>query len=120
MSLSEDHPNLSLEINAAIRQSEADGGILWSNVEPGVRALVRTKSRTYIVEKNEDGETLISGHPRYCPTPVKANIHGSTWGGSMIKIGWIGLGMRLEFSTAVHPGAITTTTIQDLLLEPIR
>ena len=113
-----DHPNLSKEINAAIRKSENDGGIWWKDVEIGQRALVRTKSRTYTVEQREDG-TYISGHPRYCPKPVLARIHGSTWGGSMIKIGFIGVGMRLEFSTKDHPGDITTTTIQDVVLEPM-
>jgi hypothetical protein len=116
----EDRPNLTPEVNAAIRQSEADGGIWWNNVDPGLRALVRTKSRTYIIEKRENDLTFISGHPQYCPSPVAASIHGSTWGGSMIKIGWIGVGMRLEFSTVLHPKSITTTIIQDVLLEPIR
>ena len=116
----ENHPDLTPEVNAAIRQSEIDGGIWWDTVDPGFRVLVRTKSRTYIFEKRKDGEVYISGHPKYCPNPVQARIHGSTWGGSMIKIGWIGVGMRLEFSTVLHPTAITTTTIQDVLLEPIQ
>jgi hypothetical protein len=116
----ENHPNLTSKINTAIRQSEIDGGIRWDNVTPGLRATVRTKSRTYLIEKREGDETYISGHPYYCTNPVKASIHGSTWGGSMIKIDWIGVGMRLEFSTVEHPKPITTTTIQDVLLEPTR
>lgn len=115
----EDNPNLSPEVNTAIRKSEEDGGIWWKDVEKGQRALVRTKSRTYVVEQREDG-TYISGHPKYCPKPIRASIHGSTWGGSMLKIGWIGVGMRLEFSTVDHLGDITTTTVSDVVLEPNR
>jgi hypothetical protein len=116
----EDHPNLSPEINAAIRKSEADGGIWMKDVKPGIRVLVRTKSRVYTIGRLEDGTVHISGHPEYCPRPVEAKIHGSTWGSPMIKVGWIGRGMHLEFSTIDHRGAITTSTIQDVILEPVQ
>ena len=115
----EDHPSLSQEVNNRLHESELADGIWWKDVEPGNRALVRTKSRVYTIEKYDD-ETRISGHPLYCPKPVKAFIHGSTWGDSMIKIGWIGVGMRLEFSTVDHPEDITTTMVQNVVLEPIR
>jgi len=53
-----------------------------------------------------DGST-----PRYLPEQVPVNIHGSTWGGSMLKIGYIGVEMYLEFSTEGVPGTITTSAI---------
>ena len=74
---------------------------------------------SWTLEQREEG-TYISGHVFYCPKPILARIHGSTWGGSMIKIGWIGVGMKMEFSTVDYQGDITTSTVQDVLLEPIR
>jgi hypothetical protein len=40
----------------------------------------------------------------YCPQPLLVTIAGSTWGGSMIKVRFIGRGMHLEFR---HPGYLT-------------
>lgn len=111
------HPNLSNEINAAILKSDIDGGVRWTEVEVGRTARIRTKNTIYVLEKREDG-TYISGNPKYCLEPTKATISGSTWGGSMIKVGWVGVGMHLEFWTKEHPYVITTSEIQDVILEP--
>ena len=117
----EDHPNLSFEINAAIRESELAGGIWWRDVPSGTRALVKTKNSLYTIEKRQDGKTYIKGHEKYCPAFVEATIFGSNFGGSMLKVGWIGVGMYMEFTTVdyrVH-GIITTSRIQDVVTEPI-
>lgn len=107
------HPNLTPEINAAIAQSEIEGGVFLKNVPVGKALLVQTRNTQYRLENREDG-WYISGHARYCPEPIKAYIAGSTWGGSMLKIGFVGRGMHLEFSTDTHRGAIATSTIQDI------
>ncbi len=54
-----------------------------------------------------NGRALISGHPKFCPHPTMVHIGGSSWGGSMLKIAYIGRGMHLEF---VHPSYQTITT----------
>jgi len=50
-------------------------------------------------------------HPNYCPDPVPVRIAGSTWGGSMLKLRFIGRGMHLEFC---HPTYHTITTSRDV------
>ena len=50
---------------------------------------------------------LISGPPKYCPAATLGRSEGTTWGGSMLKIRFIGRGMRLEFR---HPDVRTITT----------
>lgn len=123
------HPNLSDDINRNIAKSEIDGGV-WLQMPTGEVArkeateggnvltegralLVQTKNTLYRIEKRGEDDFYISGHARYCPEPTKANIHGSTWGGSMLKMGWVGRGMHLEFSTSAH-GTVTTSTISDI------
>ncbi len=118
------HPNLSKEINDQIAESELQGGVWMKQphgdavkdqpyLPIGKNLMVQTVNTTYLIENREDG-TYISGNKKYCPTPTKCNIHGSTWGGSMLKMGWIGVGMHLEFSTDKHPHRITTSEIQDV------
>ena len=41
-------------------------------------------------------------------------IHGSTWGGSMLKTGFLGRGMRLEFQHPDYEKPILTSRIVEL------
>jgi len=108
------HPNLSPEINAAIIKSEIDGGAHLKDLPVGKALKVTTKNTVYVIRKLAGDKLLIQGHYYYCPLPTKAFIHGSTFGGSMIKVDFVGRGMYLEFSTEEHPNAITTSQIQNV------
>ena len=114
--LFEPSPHLSDAINSRIVQSEIEGGVHLGRVLPGTVLEVRTQNRAYTLRYQGMGKALISGHPQFCPEPVLVTIAGSTWGGSMIKAGFIGRGMRLEFN---HPGCqpITTSVIVQVRAE---
>lgn len=107
------HPNLSPEINAAIIKSEIDGGAYIKDLPGGKALKVTTMSRVYVIRKLGDN-LYIQGHPTYCPWATKAYIHGSTFGGSTIKIDYVGRNMYLEFSTDEHPRAVVTSQIIDV------
>jgi hypothetical protein len=111
--LFEPHPHFSDEINCNIVQSEMEGGVHLRDLAPGTVLEVQTRNRVYTIVSERDGEAWISGHPVYCPDPVLVNIHGSTWGGSMIRERFIGRGLRLEFG---HPDfqVILTSRIVDV------
>lgn len=93
------HPNLGDEINRAIVENELKGGVFLDSVPVCKKIEMTTQNRVYMIEKRLDGY-YISGHPEFCPTPTKINIHGSTFvqKSNMIKIKFIGRGMFLEFS----------------------
>ena len=107
-----DHPNLTPEVNNAIQESELAGGIWWRGLPVGSVVQVQTANTLYRLEKREDGD-YISGNQKYCPEPTKVSIHGSTWGGSMLKIGFLGMAMYLEFSVEGH-GTITTSLMSNV------
>ena len=111
--LFEPHPNLSDAINRNIIQSEIEGGVHLRNLPGGTVLKVQTQNHLYTIVSERGGEAWISGHPVFCPDPVLVNIHGSTWGGSMIREHYIGRGMHLEFG---HPDyrAITTSRILEI------
>ena len=126
------HPNLSDDINAKLIRSEIEGGIWLNMPDPsasvahkeatekgnvlaiGKMLLVQTKNTLYRIEKRGEDDFWISGSERFCPTPIKANIHGSTFGGSMLKMEFVGRGMYLEFSIPGSQGIITTSEIQEI------
>ena len=111
------HPNLSPEINKNIEQSEKDGGVFLKDIKIGESVKLKTRNTLYTLLRKEEKNYFLSGHDRYCPFPVEATILGSTWGGSMIKIGFLGLGMCMEFSTYLGGASdkiITTTPIESI------
>ncbi len=112
------HPNLSDDVNRNIDQSDRDGGVFLTDVPVGTIIKFQTRNTKYTIVKTGEkyGDCTIQGHPKYCPIPTKAYIHGSTWGGSMIKMDFVGKGMHLEFSTDEHKGNILTTEIQSIEL----
>src|SRR5581483_65490 len=106
-------PHLSDSVNHRIVQSEIEGGVHLGALAPGAVLEVETENRAYTIRYEGMGRALISGHPVFCPEPTLVTINGSTWGGSMIKSGYIGRGMRLEFA---HPAfePITTSVVREV------
>jgi hypothetical protein len=107
------HPHLSDEVNRNIVQSEIEGGVCLDDLAEGVRLEVETQNRWYTIVIRGGGKELIWGHPQYCPDPIPVRIAGSTWGGTMLKLRFIGRGMRLEFPHPVFR-TIRTSRIVDI------
>ena len=115
--MSIDHPNLSKEINDNIAKSEFLGGKDVKDIENGGVLQVQTKNTLYTIHRQDSGQLFISGGHRF-PQFTPVSIHGSTFGGSMIKVGFIGIGMYLEFSI-IGPGnqrmTFTTSQIKEII-----
>ena len=84
------HPNFSDAINRNVVQSEIEGGVDLYDVPPGTVLEVQTRNHLYTIIHKAWGQVVISGHPEFCPDPVEVQIHGSTWGGSMIRNHYLG------------------------------
>jgi len=110
------HPNLSVEINRNIIQSEIEGGVYLRDLPAESKLEVETRNPFYTVIVQHDGKALISGHPQICPDPVLVHINGSNWGGSMIKMNFIGRGMHLEFRHPDYSGVVITSPIVEVRL----
>jgi len=110
------HKNLSDEINRNIIQSEVEGGVYLRDLGYMATLEVTTRNTRYIIVIDRDGEAWIAGHPRFCPEPVLVHISGSNWGGSMLKVAFIGRGMHLEFRHPDYPGAVVTSPVVDIRL----
>lgn len=87
-------------------RSEFEGGLRLAGLGEGSRVFVETVNRRYEIRIRE-GKTWISGHPEFCPLPVPVCVRGSSWGGSMLRRAYLGLGMQMEFR---HPRHETVTT----------
>jgi hypothetical protein len=108
------HPNLSDEVNRNIAQSEIEGGVHLDDLSQGSRLEVQTQHRRYTVINCGDDWVLISGHPEFCPSPLLVRVLGSNWGGSMLKMRFIGRSMHLEFKHPEYRTPIITSRIVEI------
>jgi len=108
------HPHLSDSINSNIVQSEVEGGVYLPDLPRGAAVEIETRNHIYTLVNCGENAALLSGHPKFCPKPVRVSIHGSTWGGSLLKQGFIGRSMHLEFGHPDYTGPITTSRIVDV------
>jgi hypothetical protein len=108
------HPNLSDTVNRHIIQSEIEGGVFLADLPPATVLEIQTQHHHYLAVTLSENSVLISGHPEYCPEPVLVAIAGSTWGGSILKSGFVGRGMHLEFFHPAYRAPITTSRIKEI------
>lgn len=108
------HPHWGDEVNRAIIQSEIEGGVHLNDLPVESVLEIETQNHLYTLVNLGGGGALLCGHPQYCPEPVPVRVHGSSWGGSMLKTGFVGRGMHLEFRHPNFPEPIVTSRIVEI------
>ena len=108
------HPHFSDRVNRNIVQSEIEGGVYLPNLPQGAAVEIETRNHTYRLVHCGENTVELSGHPTFCPEPVRVKIYGTTWGGSMIRQGFIGRSMHLEFGHPDYSTPITTSRIVEI------
>jgi hypothetical protein len=104
-------PDPGGEIQGFLSRPEAEPeGIALDDLAKGAVLEVQTRHTVYHIENLGDGAVMISGHPEYCPEPIRVDMIGSNWGGDIPRLRFIGPGARLEF---YHPtrGFVVTSRI---------
>jgi hypothetical protein len=77
---------------------------------------VRTRNSAYeifLLHPNS-GRAIVRGG-EYFAEPVEATVSGSTFGGCMLKAGWLGVGLRMEIY--VNGQRTVTSPVQSLRVE---
>ena len=77
----------------------AKPGVALARLEPWSRLVVRTHNTAYHITVLEPCESrvLVQGG-RYFAEATEAVLFGSSFGGNLLKVRWIGCGMRMEIS----------------------
>jgi hypothetical protein len=105
----------SLGLDAGASPSGIEMGVHMGDLPPGAQLQVSTRHHTYSIEKLTGLNARISGHPEYCAEPVEVLIGGGSCGGSMLRPGYIGRGLRLEFWHPAHK-LVATSKVVDIQL----
>jgi len=77
---------------------------------------VRTRNSDYeiFLLDPKSGRALVRGG-EYFAEPVEATMSGSTFGGCMLKVGWLGLGLRMEIY--INGQRTVTSPVKSLRVE---
>lgn len=91
-------------------------GIGIGSVADGTPLTIRTRYSTYemIVRDRARHDVLLKGGP-FFPEWTEARLNGSTTGGSALRSGWIGIGLRIE--VVVDSSRFTTSPVQSILID---
>jgi hypothetical protein len=91
-------------------------GVSLTTLEACDMIHVRTRNSAYeifLLDPNS-GRALVRGG-EYFAEPVEATVSGSTFGGCMLKAGWLGVGLRMEIY--VNGQRTVTSPVQSLRVE---
>lgn len=106
-------------LDAFVQEPGCSYGIDFTALEVGAVVHVHTTYSSYrltVVDPEEKRARVTGG--RLFPESTEVRIEGATAGGSAIKSGWIGIGLRLEMASSEQ--RVTTSLVQSLTLDPPR
>jgi hypothetical protein len=89
-------------------------GLYLRDVEPLTTLIVRTRNSCYRMIVSRDTSAIVQGG-QFFPDATPGRIDGSGFGGSFLKVGWIGIGLRMEIFA--NGQRIITSPVRDISLE---
>jgi hypothetical protein len=91
-------------------------GVAIESLDPGTSLTVRTRNSEYrlMVVDGKRRQVFVRGGLQV-PENTRACFHGSTAGGSALKSGWLGVGLRMEL--LIGRREISTSRVQSITIE---
>ncbi|PWT82557.1 MAG: hypothetical protein C5B57_08455 [Blastocatellia bacterium] len=91
-------------------------GVAFSSLDPGTVIVVKTRHTCYrlVVVDGPEQRAVVTGGWLF-PESTEVRVDGATSGGSVLKMGWIGVGLRLELSIGLR--RITTSRVRSIVVE---
>ena len=87
-------------------------GVVLRQLEPLTELVVQTRNTHYRIVLSRDADVIIQGGA-FFPDPTRAHVEGSSLGGSLLKVGWIGVGLRMEI--VADGRRIVTTAVRSIV-----
>lgn len=88
-------------------------GVALRQLDPLTELTVETRNTRYRIVVSHDADILIQGGS-FFPDPTHAHVEGSSLGGNLLKVGWIGVGLRMEI--LAQGRRIVTTAVRSILV----
>jgi hypothetical protein len=91
-------------------------GMSVRSLDAGTVVVIHTRRSRYRVVTLDTPQKVRLEGGSLC-APVEASVVGATAGGSMVKLGWIGIGLRLELQ--IGGERVTTSTVESVAIESL-
>ena len=101
-------------LDGFVDAASACHGISVLDLEPLTVLRVDTRNSVYRIVISQRTAVFVQGG-QFFPEPSAAHLAGATFGGSLLKIGWIGVGMRMEICG--DDGPIVTSPVRRITIE---
>ena len=101
-------------LDGFVDAASACQGISVLDLEPLTVLRVDTRNSVYRIVISQRTAVFVQGG-QFFPEPSAAHLAGATFGGSLLKIGWIGVGMRMEICG--DDGPIVTSPVRRITVE---
>jgi hypothetical protein len=96
-------------------------GVWLQQLDPLTELMVETRNTRYRIVISHDADILVQGGV-FFPDPTQAHVEGASLGGNLLKVGWIGVGLRMEIlaqGRRIVTTAVRSITVTDDLV-PVR
>jgi len=90
----------------------SSNGVQLRDLPPMTTLVVRTRNSEYQIVISSGDEVLVKGG-HFFPSLTEARFSGASVGGSFLKVGWIGVGLRMEI--LAEGRRIITSPVYDIL-----
>lgn len=107
-----------IDLDSLVSEVQEREGIEIDRLDPGTKLVIKTRNSTYNIEVVDKTKVLITGGKRVNGSaryskPTSVIIVGATFGGSVIKVGWIGEDMNMEiYEHATKKRVLVTTPVK--------
>jgi hypothetical protein len=95
---------------AKMDEQDKCGGIDLRNVMIGESIEFQTRNSLYTITRKDDKTWMLQGGTRW-QEPAEVDISGSTHGGSVLKLDWVGEGMHVEIWDRTKSKMVTTSAV---------
>lgn len=89
-------------------------GLYLSELSPGDVLVIATVNSTYSLVYLGASAALLAKHSPRFAEPSSVNVLGSTWGGTALMMGFLGVSMCMEFERSEDGLIVVTSPIQSL------
>ena len=92
-------------------------GVDLAELPPISHLVVRTENTLYrIVVVSPGGSEILVEGGRFFPAFMRARLDGSSFGGALLKISWLGIGLRMEI--CCNGQRIVTSPVRSFEIQP--
>ena len=104
----------AVTLNGFVEETGNIRGLYLRDVEPLTTLIVRTRNSRYRIIVRRDTSAVVQGG-QFFPDATPGRIDGSGFGGSFLKVGWIGIGLRMEIFADGR--RIITSPVRDISIQ---